>query len=54
MVLAKDKVECILKCKLFSKQCIELHCRKYGKGKLIQKLKKGIMNITKKFEMNSE
>ena len=24
----------------FDKQCLELHCRKFGKGKLIQKLKK--------------
>ena len=24
----------------FDKQSIELHCRKFGKGKLIQKLKK--------------
>ena len=34
-------------------KCIELHCRKFGNGKLIQKLKKGIMNITEKFEMNN-
>ena len=39
MVLAKDKVECILKCKL-DKQCTELHCRKFGNGKLIKKTKK--------------
>ena len=37
MVLTKDKVKCILKCKLLIN---ESHCRKSGKGKLIQKLKK--------------
>ena len=36
MVLAKDMVYELL---TFDNQCIELHCRKFRKGKLIQKLK---------------
>ena len=39
MVLSKDKVECILKCKLLIKKCIELYHRKFGKGKLIKNQK---------------
>ena len=54
MVLAKAKVECVLKCKLLINNLQSCIVEKLRKENTDTKTKNRIMNITEKFEMNNE